>query len=162
MNLAHLVWDAPSQTQTVIICLKILRPELPITRHTTLKTNGKKKKETTASHFYCLSRRTGPMSVCMCVWQKYRARKRDWNETILPLCQIRLEHSCHFTPPILFEGLRKGNLVLLQAPWGVKTLWCELSPDQFNDWIPPRLCMWMLWEYLPLYLTRLGIFIIPP
>lgn len=42
MNLTHLVWDTPLR-QTVIICSKILRPELPITCHTTLQTNDRKK-----------------------------------------------------------------------------------------------------------------------
>lgn len=36
----------------------------------------KKEKETTASHFHCLSPRTGTMPVCMCVWQKEREQER--------------------------------------------------------------------------------------
>lgn len=58
----------------------------------------------------------------------------------------------------------KGNLVLLQALWRVKTLWCDLSPPTTNSMTeppPPCLSTWMLWEYLALDLTRLGFFIIP-
>lgn len=74
MNLAHLVGDIPLR-QTFIICSKILRPELPITRHTTLQTN-KKEEETTASHFYSLSRRTGT-NVCLYVCDGKRGGEEE-------------------------------------------------------------------------------------
>lgn len=104
----------------------------------------KTEKKNTASHFYGLSvseDRAACLSVCLsvcecvCVTEKGgRKKERDWNETILPLCQIRSEHSCHFTPcrPTLFGRLRGGNLVLLRAPWRVKTLRRELSPPKTN------------------------------
>lgn len=83
----------PSQTQTVIICLKIPRPKLPITRHTTLKTNGrrkKKKKQLLAIFTACLRGRAPCLSACVCDRNTEQEReiemkqsspyvKSDWN-----------------------------------------------------------------------------------
>ena len=176
MNLAHSVWDTPLR-QTVIICLKIPRPVLPITRRTTLQTDGGKKEKEKKKEknlpdfllffffFYRLSSVAGWLGGWLAGWlsvrQRERARKRRQSETILPLCQIRSEHSCHFAPLILFERLRKGNLVLLQAPWGVKTLWCELSPNWLMTEFPHASACACYENICPLYLTRVGVFIIP-
>lgn len=75
MNLAHLVWDTHLR-QTVIICSEILRPELPITRHTTLQTNEKKKKKPLPAILLPVSEDRHRLSVH--VWQKEGEQDREF------------------------------------------------------------------------------------
>lgn len=85
----------PSQTDSYYL---LRDPEARVANYTPHNSPNqwekKKRKETTGSHFYCLSQRSGTMSVCVC-----DRKREDWNETILSLCRIILEHSCHFAPP---------------------------------------------------------------
>lgn len=98
----------PSQTDSYYL---LRDPEARVANYTPHNSPNqwKKEKETTAGHFTARLRGQAP-SVCTCVTERGRARQRVWNETILPFCQIWLEHSCHFTPPSLYylEGLGKA------------------------------------------------------
>lgn len=138
MNLAHLLGDIPLR-QTVIICSKILRPEQPITRHTTLQTNKKKKnKETSASHFYRLSQRKGThVHVPTSAAERGEACGRlKWNNPPLMSSRIGTFLPFHTASPLLFGRPRKGNLVLLQALWRREALWYALGsePIDASDW----------------------------
>lgn len=166
MNLTHLVWDIPlkqllSAQRSWGQSCQLHATQL--SKPTTEKRKKKKMKQLPAVFTACLKGQAPCPSLCMCDRKMGGARKSDWNETICPLCQIRLEHSCHFTLSSLYylEDLRKAiQCSCRHCMWRMQSLWCELNLNQANDWIPQCLYMWMLRACLPLFLTRLGIFII--
>lgn len=132
MNLAHLVWDS-SLRQTVIICLKILRPGLPITRHTTKLINKKKRKKLLAFFFLPLSKDRPRLSF-VCVWGRKRQQERKrskWNNPPLMSNQIGTFLPFHTTSPVLFGRLKERQSSLAAGAVESKMQRCKLSPIQW-------------------------------